>query len=112
MQLELSYNPIGAEGAKALCEVLKFHGKVQTLKLGWCQVFHSCIFIFHKFFSLFLESSLDNCTLFKCGTVFLVLSLLQIGALGAQYVADCLKYNMTISTLDLRANGLGDEVIC
>lgn len=37
-QLELGYNPIGPEGAKALSEVLKFHGKIKTLKLGWCQV--------------------------------------------------------------------------
>lgn len=37
-QLELGYNPIGPEGAKALAEILKFHGKIETLKLGWCQV--------------------------------------------------------------------------
>ena len=37
-QLELGYNPIGPDGAKALAEVLKFHGNVKTLKLGWCQV--------------------------------------------------------------------------
>ena len=37
-QLELSYNPIGPDGAKALSEVLKFNGNVNTLKLGWCQV--------------------------------------------------------------------------
>jgi NLR family CARD domain-containing protein 3 len=41
----------------------------------------------------------------------LMLTLLQIGANGAQYIADCLKYNTTMSTLDLRANGFGDEVI-
>lgn len=35
---------------------------------------------------------------------------LQIGATGAEYIADMLKYNSTISTLDLRANGLRDEV--
>jgi hypothetical protein len=38
LQLELGYNPIGPDGAKALSEVLKFHGKINTLKLGWCQV--------------------------------------------------------------------------
>ena len=37
-QLELGYNPIGPDGAKALSEVLKFNGNVNTLKLGWCQV--------------------------------------------------------------------------
>lgn len=37
-QLELGYNPIGPEGAKSLSEVLKYHGKIETLKLGWCQV--------------------------------------------------------------------------
>lgn len=37
-QLDLAYNPIGADGAKALSEVLKFHGNINTLKLGWCQV--------------------------------------------------------------------------
>jgi hypothetical protein len=35
---------------------------------------------------------------------------LQIGVSGAEFVADCLKYNTTLSTLDLRANGLGDDV--
>lgn len=29
---------------------------------------------------------------------------------GAEFIADCLKYNTTLSTLDLRANGLGDDV--
>ncbi|KAL0282106.1 UNVERIFIED_CONTAM: hypothetical protein Sangu_2970200, partial [Sesamum angustifolium] len=33
-----------------------------------------------------------------------------IGATGAEYIADMLKYNSTISSLDLRANGLRDEV--
>lgn len=37
-QLGVAYNPIGPEGAQALCEILKFHGKIQTLELGWCQV--------------------------------------------------------------------------
>ena len=40
-QIELGYNPIGPEGAEALCEVLKFHGNVNALKLGWCQVIDS-----------------------------------------------------------------------
>jgi hypothetical protein len=35
---------------------------------------------------------------------------LQIGVEGAECIADCLKYNTTLSTLDLRANGLGDDV--
>lgn len=35
---------------------------------------------------------------------------IQIGAKGAEYIADMLKYNGTISSLDLRANGLRDEV--
>ena len=34
----------------------------------------------------------------------------QIGIKGGEYFADALKYNNTISTLDLRANALGDEV--
>lgn len=35
---------------------------------------------------------------------------LQIGVKGAEAIADCLLYNATISTLDLRANSLGDDV--
>ena len=38
------------------------------------------------------------------------LHILQIGVQGAEFIADCLKYNTTLSTLDLRANGLGDDV--
>ena len=34
----------------------------------------------------------------------------QIGVKGAQYLAEALQYNSTISTLDLRANSLGDDV--
>jgi hypothetical protein len=29
---------------------------------------------------------------------------------GAQHLAEALQYNSTISTLDLRANSLGDDV--
>ena len=99
LQLEVGYNPIGPDGAKALSEILKFHGNVKTLKLGWCQV-----------------KPVDNCFVYSQLLVF-VLSLLifrsyvlQIAAKGAEYVADMLRYNNTISVLDLRANGLRDEV--
>lgn len=57
-QLELSYNPIGPDGAKALAEILKFHGNVNTLKLGWCQVRYitSKLFYIHwSRFSLFMK---------------------------------------------------------
>lgn len=36
--------------------------------------------------------------------------LLQIGVKGAEYLSEALQYNSTISTLDLRANSLGDDV--
>jgi len=36
--------------------------------------------------------------------------VLQIGVEGAKFMADALRYNSTLSTLDLRANALGDEV--
>ncbi len=36
--------------------------------------------------------------------------LLQIGVKGAEIFAECLQYNATITTLDLRANSLGDDV--
>jgi hypothetical protein len=68
--LELSYNPIGFEGVKSLFEVLKFHGKIKSLKLGWCQVF---IPPFSSLFFSLLKAHLDNNVIaFKCGTVFLV----------------------------------------
>lgn len=38
LQFEFSYNPIGMNGAKVLADTLKFHGKIETLRLGWCQV--------------------------------------------------------------------------
>lgn len=37
-------------------------------------------------------------------------NLLQIGPKGAEFIADMLGYNNTISILDLRANGLRDDV--
>ncbi|GJV33506.1 NLR family CARD domain-containing protein 3 isoform X2 [Tanacetum coccineum] len=61
---------MGPDGAKALSDVLKFHGNIKTLMIGWC----------------------------------------KIGPKGAEFIADTLKYNNTISTLDLRANGLSDDV--
>ncbi|KAH0461984.1 hypothetical protein IEQ34_009559 [Dendrobium chrysotoxum] len=84
-QLELGYNPIGPDGAKALCEIIKFHGKLETLKLGWCTryslaqniCFMLCYILVSHYFITF-----------------------QIGAKGVEYVADALKYNTTLSTLD------------
>ncbi|RWW39605.1 hypothetical protein BHE74_00055053, partial [Ensete ventricosum] len=38
-------------------------------------------------------------------------NLCEMGPKGAEHVADCLKYNTTLTTLDLRANGLGDDVL-
>lgn len=92
----MSYNPIGSDGVKALCDVLKFHGKIQTLKLGWCQVI--------------LRTEWNCMSSFTTKVFSPKLHNLQIGVEGAEYIADCLKYNTTLSTLDLRANGLGDDV--
>lgn len=95
--MELGYNPIGPDGAKALAEVLKFHGNVKDLNLGWCQVRngmgYSETFVRPTSLSLYKQN------------------LLQIGASGVEYIADTLKYNSTIQSLDLRANGLRDEVV-
>lgn len=41
----VSYNPIGPDWAKALAKVLKFHGNIKMLKLGWCQV--TCHHLLH-----------------------------------------------------------------
>jgi hypothetical protein len=94
--LDLAYNPIGADGAKAITEVLKFHGNINTLKLGWCQVNLS-----YEPLSVYLNN------------FFLTVQhgiILQLGVKGAEAVADMLRYNTTISILDLRANGLKNEV--
>lgn len=96
LQLELGYNPIGPEGAKALAEVLKFHGNIKVLMLGWCQVRTYTYESLPPFVEIF--------------HYILYVQLLQIGATGAEYIADMLRYNSTISSLDLRANGLRDEV--
>ncbi|KAK1437835.1 hypothetical protein QVD17_03635 [Tagetes erecta] len=32
------YNPIGPDGAKALADILKFHGNIKTLNIGWCKI--------------------------------------------------------------------------
>lgn len=98
IQLELGYNPIGPDGAKTLCETLKFHGKIETLKLGWCQVAVVSCFFNHLMITYFF------------GINYWIVRFSQIRPKGAEYVADALKYNTTISTLDLRANGLGDDV--
>lgn len=42
--------------------------------------------------------------------VFFFSKSCQIGRKGAEFIGDMIKYNTTISTLDLRANGLMDEV--
>lgn len=102
--MELGYNPIGPEGAEVLCEVLKFHGNIHILKLGWCQVIDSLNYAY-----LILEF----CTLWDSSQVYIPNNiLLQLGAKGAEYIADMLRYNSTLSDLDLRGNGLRDEVCC
>lgn len=94
LQLGLGYNPIGPDGAKALSEVLKFHGNIDTLSLGWCQVI----------------IQLRICIMFLRSVSYWVWNILQIGIKGAEYIADILNYNSTISNLDLQANGLRCEV--
>lgn len=42
--------------------------------------------------------------------IWVLFLMKQLGPKGAEQIADCLKYNKTISILDLRANGLGDDV--
>lgn len=42
--------------------------------------------------------------------IMFCVNILQIGAKGAELIAETLKYNNTISSLDLRGNGLKDEV--
>ncbi|KAH0461499.1 hypothetical protein IEQ34_009074 [Dendrobium chrysotoxum] len=74
--LELVYNPIGPDGAKALYEIIKFHGKLETLKTWLVPVSHHFI-------------------------------TFQIGAKGVEYVADALKYNPTLSTLDFAGKWVG-----
>jgi len=88
---------MGPDGTKALCDIIKFHGKLETLKLGWCQV----IFRLNHAFQFQAGSIMNQSVFFPLG---------QIGPKGAEYIADALKYNTTLSTLDLRANGLGDDV--
>lgn len=56
------------------------------------------------------ETALDTTYLFLHVTVLIIWMRLQIGVKGAEAIADCLLYNSTIATLDLRANSLGDDV--
>jgi len=37
VQLELGYNPMGPEGPRPSRDTIKFHGNVETLRLGWCK---------------------------------------------------------------------------
>lgn len=63
-------------------------------------------------FALPLHRKVRN--FFSCHIIYILLLFaclcLQIGVKGAEAIADCLLYNATISTLDLRANSLGDDV--
>lgn len=59
---------------------------------------------------LYLKEQDSDTTISLHLTVLIVWMRLQIGVKGAEAIADCLLYNATISTLDLRANSLGDDV--
>ena len=75
---------------------------IYTIGISYTECYHmrcwfnTYIYIFKCFFFFFF---------FVCGSV-----VVQIGVEGAEHMAEALKYNSTVSTLDLRANKLGDKV--
>lgn len=67
-QLELSYNPIGADGVKALCDILKFHGKIETLRLGWCKVMSYRFKVLCLFTFCYLNTDAQVAHMERCDT--------------------------------------------
>ncbi|KAJ0039253.1 hypothetical protein Pint_23069 [Pistacia integerrima] len=97
-QLDLSYNPIGTDGVKALSEVLKFHGNINTLKLGWCQIGANGA-----------ESVAD---MLRYNTTISVLDLRANGLRdeGAKCLARSFKVvNEALTSLDLAFNEIRDD---
>ncbi|CAI6002342.1 unnamed protein product [Closterium sp. NIES-64] len=123
---------------KALAHTVKFHGNVETLRLGWCKAlahngevpwergdaatgvvqgeWRDGIMVFmgreQSTWPMRLNTTAPSPPYSYPSAPTLSSALLpsvQIGVKGAEYMADALKYNSTINTLDLRANALGDE---
>ncbi|KAI8522599.1 hypothetical protein RHMOL_Rhmol13G0008500 [Rhododendron molle] len=97
-QLEISYNPIGPHGAKALFEVLKSHGNIKTLSLGWCQIGAMGV----EFIADALKSNSTISTL--------DLRANGLGDEGAVCLAQSLKVvNGALTSLDLGFNEIRDD---
>ncbi|XP_027360416.1 NLR family CARD domain-containing protein 3 isoform X4 [Abrus precatorius] len=124
--LNLYMNDIGDEGAEKIADALKENRSITTLDLGGNNIHVDGVSAIAKV----LKDNLVITTLelsynpigpdgakalaeilkFHGNIKTLKLGWCQIGAKGAEFIADALKYNTTISILDLRANGLRDEV--
>ncbi|XP_040860990.1 NLR family CARD domain-containing protein 3 isoform X1 [Glycine max] len=96
--LDLGGNNIHVDGVNAIAQVLKDNLVITTLELSYNPIGPDG------------AKALAEVLKFHGNIKTLKLGWCQIGAKGAECIADALKYNTTISILDLRANGLRDEV--
>ncbi|KDO82602.1 hypothetical protein CISIN_1g0068422mg, partial [Citrus sinensis] len=96
--IDLGGNNIHSKGASAIARVLKDNSVITSLDLAYNPIGADG------------AKALSEVLKFHGNINTLKLGWCQIGASGAEFVADMLRYNNTISILDLRANGLRDEV--
>ncbi|KAL1102177.1 hypothetical protein V6Z11_D05G346900 [Gossypium hirsutum] len=96
--IDLGGNNIRAKGVGAIAEALKDNTVITNLELGYNPIGADG------------AKALSEVLKFHGNVKTLKLGWCQIGPKGAEFVADMLRYNNTISILDLRANGLRDEV--
>lgn len=97
LQFEFSYNPIGMNGAKVLADTLKFHGKIETLRLGWCQI------------GVKGAEAIADCLLYNATISTLDLRANSLGDDGAALLAKSLKVvNEHLTSLDLGFNEIRD----
>ncbi|EFH68963.1 hypothetical protein ARALYDRAFT_888610 [Arabidopsis lyrata subsp. lyrata] len=93
-----------SDGAEKIADALKQNRSIATIDLGGNNIHAEGV-------NAIAQALKDNAiiTTFHGNVKMLKLGWCQIAAKGAEHIADMLRYNNTISVLDLRANGLRDE---
>ncbi len=95
--IDLQYNNIGAEGAIALAEALKYNTSVTSIKLSSNKIGDEGAIALAE--ALKSNTSVTSIALWKN----------NIGAEGARALAEVLKYNTSITSIKLSLNKIGDE---
>ena len=124
-KLNLDYNNIGSDGAKALADCLKRHTNLQTLyltsnnigsdgakALADCLKHHTnlqTLYLYNNNIGSDGAKALADCLKHHTNLQALNLRSNHIGSDGVKALADCLKHHTNLQTLDLSSNNIGSD---